>query len=109
MDLKIYAVELELVRIVSPLIPLLRAHSAELGDQCDRALISIPLNTAEGSYSRGRNRHAHYHVALGSAREALACLEIAQARGWLGGLESRMSDLFRQVIGTLVRLAHPTR
>jgi len=84
MDLKIYDVVLELVRTVAPLVVTLRARSAALGDQCERALISIPLNTAEGSYSRGRNRHARYHSALGSAREVLACLETAQALGGLG-------------------------
>ena len=109
MDLKIYDVVLELVRSVAPLVVILRAHSAALGDQCERALISIPLNTAEGSYSRGRNRHARYHNALASAREVLACLETAQAFGWLGPLESRLNELFRRVIGTLVRLAHPKR
>ena len=77
MDLKIYDVVLELVRSVAPLLAVLRAHSAELGNQCERALISIPLNTAEGSYSRGRNKCARYHNALGSVREVLACLETA--------------------------------
>ena len=109
MDLKIYDVVLELVRLVAPLVVVLRAHSAELGDQCERALISIPLNTAEGSYSRGRNKCARYHNALGSAREVLACLETAQAFGWLGPLEVHMSELSRRVIGTLVRLANPKR
>jgi len=109
MDLKIYDVVLELVRTVAPLVVTLRAHSAALGDQCERALISIPLNTAEGSYSRGRNRHARYHNALASAREVLACLETALALGWLGPLEARLNDLFRRVLGTLVRLAHPKR
>jgi len=109
MDLKVYDVVLELVRSVAPLLAVLRAHSAELGNQCERALISIPLNTAEGSYSRGRNKHARYHNALASTREVLACLETAQAFGWLGSLDSRMSELFRRVIGTLVRLANPKR
>ena len=109
MDLKIYDVVLELVRSVAPLLAVLRAHSAELGDQCERALISIPLNMAEGSYARGRNKHARYHNALGSAREVLACLETAQAFGWLGSLDSRVNELFRRVIGTLVRLANPKR
>ena len=53
MDLKIYDVVLELVRLVAPLVVVLRAHSAELGDQCERALISIPLNTAEGAIRGG--------------------------------------------------------
>jgi len=79
--LHVYPVVLELVRQVGSLLPTQRARSAELADQCERALISIPLNVAEGAHSRGRNRHARYHTAAGSAREALACLETAQALG----------------------------
>jgi four helix bundle protein len=43
-------------------------------------MTSIPLNVAEGSYSQGRNRRARYYTALGSARETLACFEVAEAR-----------------------------
>ena len=105
MTLRIYAVVLELVRRVSPLIGSLRARSFALGDQLERALISIPLNVAEGSHSRGKNRQARFHSAAASAREALACFETAQAMGWMGPLNSDVSALFRQVIGTLVKLA----
>src|SRR6185295_11557835 len=77
MTLKIYAVVLELVRKLSPYLPALRARSSTLGDQLERALVSIPLNLAEGAYSRGRNRQARYQSAAASAREALACLETA--------------------------------
>jgi hypothetical protein len=41
---------------VAPYLPALRARSAALGDQLERSLISIPLNVAEGAYSRGENR-----------------------------------------------------
>ncbi len=109
MTLKIYSVVLELVRRLAPFLPALRARSATLGDQLERALISIPLNTAEGAYSRGKNRQARYHTAAGSAREALACLETAQALGWTGPLDPEVAALFHRIIGTLVRLAmdHP--
>ena len=43
MTLKIYAVVLELVRRLSPYLPALRARSSALGDQLERALVSIPL------------------------------------------------------------------
>ena len=82
MNLIIYPVILELVRRVSPGLSRLRARSPGLGDQLERALVSIPLNTAEGAYSRGKNRQARYQTAAASAREALACWETAQALGW---------------------------
>jgi four helix bundle protein len=109
MSLKIYAVVLELVRRVSPLIRVLRSRSSALGDQMERALISIPLNIAEGAYSRGRNRQARFQSAAASARETLACLETAEAMGFIGPMDPALGALFNQVIGTLVRLIEPRR
>jgi four helix bundle protein len=77
--LQIYSVSLQLVRRVSHYLPSLRARSSTLGDQLERSLVSVPLNIAEGAYSRGKNRHARYQTAAASAREALACLETAEA------------------------------
>jgi four helix bundle protein len=79
MTLKIYSVVLELVRRMRPHLHTVRQRSSALGDQLERALISIPLNVAEGAYSRGRNRQARYQSAAASAREALACWETGQA------------------------------
>lgn len=105
--LRIYPVVLQLVSEVSTVLPELRLASAELASQCERALTSIPLNVAEGSHSRGRNRHARYHTALGSAREVLSCLETAEAMRIMPGPNAELRALFNQVIGTLVRLAMP--
>ena len=107
--LEIYSVVLLLVRRLSPYLPVLRARSAALADQFERALISVPLNVAEGAYSRGRNRQARYQTAAASAREALACLETAEALGWLEPLDEELAALFNRVIGTLVRLVVPRR
>ena len=41
MTLKIYPIVLQLVRRLSPYLPLLRARSSSLGDQLERALISV--------------------------------------------------------------------
>jgi four helix bundle protein len=109
MSLKIYFVILDLVRRVAPVIRVLRARSSVLADQMERALISVPLNVAEGAYSRGRNRQARFQSAAASAREALACLETAEAMGFIGPLEPDLAALFHRVIGTLVRLVEPRR
>ena len=109
MTLKIYSVVLELVRRLAPVLPLLRARSSALGDQFERALISVPLNLSEGAYSRGKNRQARYQSAAASAREALACWETAEALGWVGPLDPELLALFNRVIGTLVRLVEPKR
>jgi four helix bundle protein len=107
MTLKIYPVVLDLVRRLEPALRQLRKRSSSLGDQMERALISISLNVAEGAYSRGKNRQARYQSAAASAREALACLETAEALGFAAPVEPAIAALFQHVIGTLVRLSMP--
>jgi len=102
--LRIYWVLLDLVRSLAPLIRDLERRDPDLARQCRRALSSGPLNLAEGSYSRGKNRLARYHTALGSLREALACLEVANAMGYVPEIEPDLRSRFDQVLGTLVRL-----
>jgi len=109
MSLKIYPVVLELVRRLAPVIRALRGRSSVLADQMERALISVPLNVAEGAYSRGKNRQARFQSAAASARETLACLETAEAMGFLAPIEPELCALFDRVIGTLVRLIEPRR
>ena len=107
MSLEIYPVILYLVRRLAPVVRSLRARSPALADQMERALISVPLNTAEGAYSRGRNRQARFQSAAASARETLACLETAEAMGFIDPLDLELAALFHRVIGTLVRLIEP--
>src|SRR5688572_17317427 len=107
MTLKIYPIVLELVRRVSPVVRFLRQRSSALGDQLERALISIPLNVAEGAYSRGKNRQARFQCAAASAREALACLETAEAMGFIAPVDPELGALFHRIIGTRVRLSAP--
>jgi four helix bundle protein len=102
--LRIYFVLLDLVRELRPVLGELERRDADLARQCRRALCSAPLNVAEGSYSRGRNRGARYHTALGSLREVLACLEVGAALGYLPEVEAARRARFDHVLGTLVRL-----
>jgi four helix bundle protein len=92
------------MRSIRPLMARLERRDADLARQMRRAAASVTLNMAEGMYSRGKNRAARYHTALGSARETLACVEVAEA---MHGIAAD-AGLVRQldiVIGTLVRLA----
>ncbi len=89
--LRIYPILLELVRALRPLVRELERRDPDLARQCRRALASAPLNLAEGSYSRGRNRVARYHTALGSLREVLACFEVAAALGYVPDVEPELS------------------
>ena len=109
MSLKIYPVVLELVRRLAPVVRVLRARSSALGEQMERAMVSVPLNVAEGAYSRGKNRQARFQSAAASVRETPACLETAEAMGFLRPIDAELAALFQRVIGTLVRLTEPRR
>ena len=102
--LRIYSVLLDLIRSVRPLLKDLERHDSDLARQCRRALTSVPLNLAEGCYSRGQNRTARFHTALGSLREVLACFEVAAALGYASEIEPALRGRFDHVLGTLVRL-----
>ena len=102
--LRIYDVLLMLIEALQPLIKQLERRDADLARQCRRALSSSVLNIAEGSYSRGGNRTARYHTALGSLREGLACFEVGNALGYLPVFDAELKARFDHVLGTLVRL-----
>jgi four helix bundle protein len=102
--LRIYTVILDTLTALRPELDRIERRDADLGRQLRRAAASIALNTAEGMYSRGRNRAARYHNALGSARETLACLEVAQAL-YAMRLDDALRARLDEIVGTLARLA----
>ena len=71
------------------------------GDGCRWA---THVGEAEGVHSRGGNRTARYHTALGSAQETLACLEAAEACGYVAAADPAIVQQLRRVVGTLVKL-----
>ena len=62
MTLKIYPVVLELVPRLAPRLDALNAQLEAWRSVRARAH-SVPLNVAEGAYSRGKNRQARYQTA----------------------------------------------
>jgi len=102
--LRIYPVILEVLKELQPLIRRIEVRDRDLGRQLRRCSSSIALNVAEGMYSRGNNRNARYHSALGSARETLACLEVAEACRLVAAGEVTQQAELNRIIGTLVKL-----
>ena len=102
--LKIYPVVLQFISELKPLLREVERRDRDLGRQLRRAASSVALNLAEGMYSQGALRIARYHTALGSAREAHACIEVAQAFGYLGSVDAVVLDHCDHIVGTLVRL-----
>ncbi len=102
--LRIYPVSVALVREVSPLIEEIERFDRDQARQLRRSIKSVVLNLVEGSAGRAGTKRARYYDALGSARESLANLEVAEALGYVGPLDAGMRDRFGRVIGTLVNL-----
>jgi four helix bundle protein len=101
--LRIHDVMLEVIVTMRPVVGAVERCDRDLGSQLRRAASSV-LNVAEGSGSAGGNRLQRYRTALGSARETWACLQVAQAAGYVGSLPPSLPALMNRVIGTLVRV-----
>jgi len=65
-----------------------------------RAASSVVLNIGEGSGCSGGIRRERYRAALGSAREVVACIDVARAWRYADVRAERL----REVIGTLVKV-----
>ncbi|HVY32671.1 MAG TPA: four helix bundle protein [Polyangiaceae bacterium] len=103
--LRIYQVILDTIEALQPWVRRVELRDKDLGRQFRRASNSIALNVAEGMYSRVRNRQVRYDTALGSARETLSCLELAQRCHYVVSPGEALYNQLRQIIGTLVKLA----
>jgi hypothetical protein len=67
------------------------------------ARIAGALREVRYRHSRGQNRHARNHSALGSARETLSCLEVAALSSDVEE-DAQLWDQLDRVVGTLVLL-----
>ena len=101
--LRIHETAIELVRDVMPVIREIERWDADLGRQMRRAVMSTPLNIAEGSDQAGKRRGMHYRIALGSARETWSALRAAEAAGYVQAPTEDLKNKFDTVIGTLHR------
>jgi len=82
--MKVYRVALQMVSDVhTSVLPGIRAGGdGEIADQLHRASRSVALNIAEGfGLLPGKRQRNHFKIALGSARETMACIDIAVATG----------------------------
>jgi four helix bundle protein len=96
---------LDVIRSLRSMLAAIERRDPDLARQLRRAASSVVLNIAEGSGSFGRLRVARYRTALGSARETLACLQTAEAFGYVEAVSHETMAGMNRVIGTLVRVA----
>ncbi len=105
-----YALELALhaagtaIGLVDRVPPKLRV----LQDQVIRSASSVPANLAEGHGRSGRDRHYHYRIAYGSAKEVDVHLRILLGAGSIDRSSTEdVLENFDQVRAMLWRLMHP--
>jgi four helix bundle protein len=103
--LRIYDDMLDAVRTMRGALAAIEKRDPDLARQLRRAASSVVLNLAEGSGSFGRVRTVRYRTALGSARETLACLRVAESFGYVPAVPPGVLDSMNRVVGTLVRVA----
>ena len=102
--LRIYDDMLDAIETIATLVKAIEAHDRDLGNQLKRAASSVALNLAEGSGSAGGVRRARYRTSLGSARETIACLQVAERFRYIAPIPQPLVTTMNRVIGTLVRV-----
>jgi four helix bundle protein len=101
--LRIYSTVIDVLRMLRPVIAEIERHDRDLGRQLRRASASVALNVSEGSGSHGGTRAERYRNALGSARETGACLDVAEALGYVSRIDAALLDRLDHVRATLVK------
>jgi len=102
--LRIYEDSLAMLETLNIEIANIQRHDTDLARQLRKAAASVALNIAEGSYARGRNRKALYNVALGSAKEVRACLDVARAFHYLAAIDESIVARLNVICAVLYRL-----
>ena len=104
--MRVYRQSIELVRLVhTQVMPKLRRADRELHQQLHRAVRSVVLNVAEGRSARGKRKGNHFSIALGSAREVHACLELAFELGFVSS-SAALLDRSDHIQAILYKLSH---
>ena len=106
--LRIYNVALEMVAGAAGVAEQIERRDADLARQMRRAAASVVLNTAEGMANIGGHKRQRYQTALGSAREVMACVDVAKAMRYVSNVDAKLLDQLNHVIATLIRLVHRT-
>ena len=103
MALRIYVDSVQLIRQLRPTLIKIDQHDRDLARQMRRALASIPLNIAEGEGRKNGHARVRFQTAMGSANEVRACIEVAEALGYVDA-DAVLIDVLDRIARTLNRL-----
>lgn len=105
-DLDVYRAAIRYVGVTRPLVMRLRTGDASLADQLHRAVVSIPLNTAEGAGEFSpRDKARFYRYALRSCTETIAILDVCREIEIIGREEhATCHELGDRLVAMLTRL-----
>ena len=101
--LEIYKHSLQLIHDIHKILTTIAKHNTDLARQTRKALTSIPLNIAEGEGRKNGNARMRFETAMGSANEVRACLETADALGYIE-TDAKQIDTLDRIARTLNRL-----
>ena len=104
--LRVYEDALVVLRLLKPTMAEIGRHDSNLARQLRRCGASMVLNIAEGSYARMGNQKALFAVALGSAKETRACVDVAVALGYVSGVAADVEARLERIGGVLYCLTH---
>jgi four helix bundle protein len=102
--MRVYQRAIEMNQQLAAVTKRIERSDRDLARQLRRAASSVALNVAEGLGTAGGNRELRFQTALGSAREVLACLDVASAWGYLGHGDSQARTSVNHVVGMLFNL-----
>jgi len=98
---------LNVLELLGPIEPKLRAKRKSLADEIGRAAESVALNISEGRQRAGLDRADFFRRAAGSASELTTALRIARARGYITVADFAAVDApLDRVRAMLWRLTH---
>ncbi len=104
--LDVYRLSLELAQQIKHILLDVQRFDRELATQLRKATTSIPLNTAEALRRRGRDRGHLLSIALGSAAEVQAILDVSVA---MDVLEFNKAQNLEQVIDRICAMLYRLR
>jgi len=104
--LRTYRTVLEMVASAAKIAEDIERRDLDIARQMRRAAASVALNTSEGMGSTVGHKRQRYQTALGSAREVMACVDVAKAMRYVGEVDASTLDHMDHVIAMLARLVY---